>query len=183
MPRTDNGLPWGDHRKVEDFRYLGSDLAADGTVDQAVEARINAAWIKWRESTGILCDQRCSKTLKGKVYRAVVRPAMPYESECWPITMIHKRQLHAAKIRMSRWACRWRRLDKVRNEDVSDHTAAPIKLKLSPADEETSGPPHKKSTGARSASEASTWSPKEEVEGRYQGRPHRSEGYGGICLG
>ncbi|VDO21547.1 unnamed protein product [Haemonchus placei] len=29
--------------KVQDFRYLGSDLAADGSVDQAVKSRINAA--------------------------------------------------------------------------------------------------------------------------------------------
>ncbi|XGW23671.1 hypothetical protein V3C99_005693, partial [Haemonchus contortus] len=70
--------------KVQDFRYLGSDLAADGSVDQAVKSRINAAWMKWRESTGILCDRRCSRTLKGKVYRTVVRPTMLYGSECWP---------------------------------------------------------------------------------------------------
>nr|CDJ82820.1 RNA-directed DNA polymerase (reverse transcriptase) domain containing protein [Haemonchus contortus] len=49
--------------KVQDFRYLGSYLAADGSVYQAVESRINAAWMKWRESTGILCDRRCSRTL------------------------------------------------------------------------------------------------------------------------
>ncbi|XGW16609.1 hypothetical protein V3C99_001789 [Haemonchus contortus] len=52
--------------KVQDFRYLGSDLAADSSVDQTVKSRINAAWTKWRESTGILCDHRCSRTLKGK---------------------------------------------------------------------------------------------------------------------
>ncbi|VDO67408.1 unnamed protein product [Haemonchus placei] len=69
--------------KVQDFRYLGSDPAADGSVDQAVKKwRINAAWTKWRESTGILCDRRCSRTLKGKVYRTVVRPTILYGSEC-----------------------------------------------------------------------------------------------------
>ena len=32
--------------KVQDFRYLGSDLAADGSVDRAAKFRINAAWMK-----------------------------------------------------------------------------------------------------------------------------------------
>ena len=59
------------------------DIAEDGTVDQAVKARINAAWLKWKESAGILCGRRCSRALKGKVYRSVIRPAMLYGSECW----------------------------------------------------------------------------------------------------
>uniref|UniRef100_A0A183GIP1 Reverse transcriptase domain-containing protein n=1 Tax=Heligmosomoides polygyrus TaxID=6339 RepID=A0A183GIP1_HELPZ len=54
--------------KVEEFLYLGSDLSEEGSVDQAVRGQINAAWLKWRESTGILCDRRCSKTLKGNLY-------------------------------------------------------------------------------------------------------------------
>ncbi|VDP49141.1 unnamed protein product [Heligmosomoides polygyrus] len=38
--------------KVEQFRYLGSDLSEEGSVDQAVKGRISAAWLKWRECTG-----------------------------------------------------------------------------------------------------------------------------------
>ncbi|VDO53507.1 unnamed protein product [Haemonchus placei] len=37
--------------KVQVFRYLGSNLAADGSMDQAVKSRVNVAWMKWREST------------------------------------------------------------------------------------------------------------------------------------
>uniref|UniRef100_A0A7I4Y158 Endonuclease-reverse transcriptase HmRTE-e01 n=1 Tax=Haemonchus contortus TaxID=6289 RepID=A0A7I4Y158_HAECO len=36
-----------------------------------------------KEPTGILCDRRCLRTLKGKVYRTVVRPTMLNGSECW----------------------------------------------------------------------------------------------------
>ncbi|VDO23926.1 unnamed protein product [Haemonchus placei] len=91
--------------KFQDFRYLWSDLAANGSVGQAVKSRLNAAWMNWRESTGILCDRRCSRTLKGKAYRTVVGSTMLYGSECWPM-------------RMLRWACGWTRVDRVRNEDV-----------------------------------------------------------------
>ncbi|VDP44248.1 unnamed protein product [Heligmosomoides polygyrus] len=32
--------------KVEQFRYIGSDLSEEGSVDQAVKGRISAAWLK-----------------------------------------------------------------------------------------------------------------------------------------
>ena len=67
--------------------------------------RINAAWMKWREFTDILCDRRCLRTLKGKVYRAVVRPTLFYGSECWTMCKNHERQLHSAEMKMLRWAC------------------------------------------------------------------------------
>uniref|UniRef100_A0A7I4YGQ6 Transposase n=1 Tax=Haemonchus contortus TaxID=6289 RepID=A0A7I4YGQ6_HAECO len=50
--------------KIQIFGYLGSDLVVNGSVDQAGKARMNAAWMKWREFSGILCDRRCSRTLK-----------------------------------------------------------------------------------------------------------------------
>ena len=106
-------------------------MGAICSVDQAVKGRINAAWMKWRESTGILCDRRCSRALKGKVYRTVVRPAMLYGSECWPLNKNHERQLHSAEMRMLRWACGWTRLDRVRNEDVrAVMQTAPVQLKV-----------------------------------------------------
>ncbi|VDO33830.1 unnamed protein product [Haemonchus placei] len=72
--QNDTGLP-----------IPGSDLVADGSVDQAVKARRKAAWMNWRESSCTLCDRRCSKTIKGKVYRTVLKLTMLYGSECWPV--------------------------------------------------------------------------------------------------
>ncbi|EYC43100.1 hypothetical protein Y032_0503g2638 [Ancylostoma ceylanicum] len=117
--------------QTEEFQYLGSVLSADGTVDAAVRGRIACAWLKWRESTGILCDRRCSRVLKGKIYRTVVRPAMMYGSECWPVTKAHERMLNTAEMRMLRWACGLTRRDKVRNENIRAlMQTAPIQQKL-----------------------------------------------------
>ncbi|EYB90549.1 hypothetical protein Y032_0219g2491 [Ancylostoma ceylanicum] len=71
-------------RQVNTFRYPRGALSEGGSVDMAAQERIKSAWNKWRESTGILCDKRCSNALKGKVHRTVVRPALIYGSECWP---------------------------------------------------------------------------------------------------
>ncbi|KIH46881.1 hypothetical protein ANCDUO_23063, partial [Ancylostoma duodenale] len=112
-------------------KYLGSVLSAAGTVDAEVRGRIACAWLKWRESTGILCDRRCSRVLKGKIYRTVVRPAMMYGGECWPLSKTHERMLNTAEMRMLRWACGLTRYDKVRNEDIRTMLqTAPIQLKM-----------------------------------------------------
>ena len=47
--------------------------------------RIKCGWTKWREASGILCDKRIPIRLKGKFYKAVVRPAMMYGTECWAV--------------------------------------------------------------------------------------------------
>ncbi|KIH64539.1 hypothetical protein ANCDUO_05151 [Ancylostoma duodenale] len=107
-----------DHILAKEFQYLDSVLSADGTVDAAVRGRIACAWLKWRESTGILCDRRCSRVLKGKIYRTVLRPAMMYGGECWPLSKTHERMLNTAEMRMLRWACGLMRCDKVHNEDI-----------------------------------------------------------------
>ena len=56
------------------FRYLGSTIQHDGCVDVAVRTRVSAAWIRWKEVTGVLCDKKMPVGLKSKIYRTVVRP-------------------------------------------------------------------------------------------------------------
>ncbi|GJV91301.1 hypothetical protein Tco_1539114 [Tanacetum coccineum] len=38
------------------------------------------------ENPRVICDRNVPLKLKGKFYRAAIRPAMLYGSECWPIT-------------------------------------------------------------------------------------------------
>ncbi|VDP56068.1 unnamed protein product [Heligmosomoides polygyrus] len=117
--------------KVKQFRCLGSDLSEEGSVDQAVKGRISAAWLKWRECTEILCDRRCSRELKGKLFRTGVRPALLYGCECWALGRAQERKLHAAEMRMLRWACGWTPRDGVRNVDARAVVKiAPIQLKM-----------------------------------------------------
>src|SRR5512141_2443813 len=56
----------------------------DGGIDEDVNHRIKAGWMKWRQASGILCDKRVPQKLKGKFYRTAVRPAMLYGAKCWP---------------------------------------------------------------------------------------------------
>ena len=113
------------------FRYLGSMLQEDGGIDEDVNHRIKAGWMKWRQASGILCDKRVPQKLKGKFYRTAVRPAMLYGAECWPTKRRHVQQLGVAEMRMLRWMCGHTRKDRVRNDDIRDRVGvAPIEEKL-----------------------------------------------------
>ena len=88
-------------------------------------------WLKWKSSSGVLYDKRVPLGLKGKVYRMVVRPAVLYGSECWPLKKTQAQRLMVAEMRMIRWMCGFTRLDRIRNEVIrSLAEVAPIEEKL-----------------------------------------------------
>ena len=63
------------------FAYLGDMLNDAGGVEQAVAARVRAAWMKFRDLGGILCTRGVSLRIKGVVYKACVRSVLTYGAE------------------------------------------------------------------------------------------------------
>ena len=63
---------------VYEFAYLGDMLNDKGGVEQAVAARVRAAWMKFRELGGILCTRGASLRMKGLAYKACVRSVLTY---------------------------------------------------------------------------------------------------------
>ncbi|XP_056112726.1 uncharacterized protein LOC130089448 [Rhinichthys klamathensis goyatoka] len=102
-------------KKVEQFKYLGSTLSANGDSLPDTRAGVNTAWMKWRQVTGVLCDRRMPSHLKAKVYKTVLRPVALYGAECWPATTKHEQALHTMEMRMLRWTLGLTRLDHVMN--------------------------------------------------------------------
>jgi len=68
----------------------------------------------------VLCDKKVPLGLKYKVYRMVVRQAVPYGSECWPLKKTQIHRLMVAEMRMVRWMCGFTRMDRVRNGVIRD---------------------------------------------------------------
>ncbi|KAK3531893.1 hypothetical protein QTP70_034402 [Hemibagrus guttatus] len=68
-------------KKVQEFKYLGSTVQSNGECGKEVKKRVQAGWNGWRKVSGVLCDQKISARIKGKVYRTVVRPAILYGLE------------------------------------------------------------------------------------------------------
>ena len=69
-----------------------------------------------KNASGVLCDRRIPLRLKGIVYCMVVRPALLYGVECWPIKKLHVQRMRVAEMRMICWICDHMRLDNIRNE-------------------------------------------------------------------
>jgi len=69
--------------------------------------------------------------LKGRVYRTVVRPAVMYGSECWPLKKTQAQRLMVVEMRMIKWMCGYSRLDRIRNEVIRDFVkVVPIEDKM-----------------------------------------------------
>ena len=101
--------------KVDKFKYLGSIIQQNGDIDEDINQRIKVGWQKWKYTSGVLCDKRVPLGLKGKVYRMVVRPAVLYGSECWPLKKTQVQRLAVTEMRMMRWMCGSTRVDRIRN--------------------------------------------------------------------
>ena len=65
------------------FAYLDNMLNDTGGVEQAVAARVRAAWMKFRELGEILCMQETSLRMKGVVYKACVHSMFTYGQQLW----------------------------------------------------------------------------------------------------
>ncbi|KAK6737186.1 hypothetical protein RB195_019713 [Necator americanus] len=123
-PRIEDGsirVDGTELNKVNCFKYLGSKVTSTGDIDQEGRARVNAAWMKWKMATGVLCDKKVPVRLKSKIYRTVVRPVALYGCECWPTTKALERVLHVMEMRMLRWT-----IGVTLKEKVSNHTVRSI---------------------------------------------------------
>ncbi|KAH0462810.1 hypothetical protein IEQ34_010385 [Dendrobium chrysotoxum] len=113
------------------FRYLGSIVQSDGEIDGDVISRIQVGWLKWRNASGLLCDRKVPLKLKGKFYKMVVRPAMLYSAECWPLKEKHNTKLCVAEMRMLRWMSGFTLRDRIRNEHIREKVGvAPVEDKI-----------------------------------------------------
>jgi hypothetical protein len=75
--------------------------------------------VKWRQTSGILCDKVPNK-LKDKLYMTVIRPAMIYSAECWATKRQHIQKMSVAEMLMLCWICSHIRRDRIRNDDIRD---------------------------------------------------------------
>ncbi|KAK3551090.1 hypothetical protein QTP70_012176 [Hemibagrus guttatus] len=105
-------------KKVQEFKYLGSTVQSNGECGKEVNKRVQAGWNGWRKVSGVLCDQKISARIKGKVYRTVVRAAMLYGLETVSLRKRQVSELEVAELKMLRFSLGVTRLDRIRNEYI-----------------------------------------------------------------
>ncbi len=87
---------------TDSFKYLGSIISSDGSIDEGNDQRIKVGWMKWKQLSSVLCDRKVPVKTKGKVYKTAVRPAILYGSECWAPNKKTLTKLHTTEMKMLR---------------------------------------------------------------------------------
>uniref|UniRef100_A0A087XJI6 Uncharacterized protein n=1 Tax=Poecilia formosa TaxID=48698 RepID=A0A087XJI6_POEFO len=117
-PSGDMRLQGTKIKKVKDFKYLGSTVQNNGECGKEVKKHVQAGWTGWRKVSGVMCDKTVSARMKGKVYKTVVRPAMPFGVETVAMTKRQEAELEVAEMKMLRFSLGVTRMDKIRNEYI-----------------------------------------------------------------
>ena len=85
------------------FKYLGTTIDQEGGCGMEISKRIEKAWNRWRELTGVLCDKKIPTKLKVLLYKTAIRPTLMYGNELWPLTHRQEERLSATEMRMLRY--------------------------------------------------------------------------------
>ena len=103
---------------VEHFKYLGSTISCDGSLDREIDTRINKA----NQALGSLRNQVLSKhnihqSTKLKVYNAVVLPSLLYGCDTWTLYRRHIKKLELFHMRApcSILGIRWQDITNLRS--------------------------------------------------------------------
>ena len=68
--------------------------------------------------SGVICDRRVPASVKGKVYKVAVRPAMLYGLETVALMKRQEAEMEVAELKMLRLSLGVTRMDKIRNEYI-----------------------------------------------------------------
>ena len=107
-----------DIERVKEYIYLGDAIEESGSVADAVELRIKAAWNKFKELSGMLCRKGLSFRRKGILYKSCVRSVLLYGAQSWPLRESEKNMLVVCQNRMLRMMSGVTLMDKVRSEKL-----------------------------------------------------------------
>ena len=105
-------------RQVNKFKYLGVTISEEGDSEEAVRARVSAAWGKWRDLSGVISDKKMPRKLKIKLYMTVIRPVLLYGAECWTVRKKEEQILEKTEMRMLRRIKVVTLTDKVKSVDI-----------------------------------------------------------------
>ena len=99
------------------YAFWYSTICKDGAIEEDVEHRIKAGWLKWRLASGVHCDRHIATRLNRKFYKTTIKPTMTYGAKCWPIKKQHMHKMSVVKMRMLRKT----RKDRIINQRFREH--------------------------------------------------------------
>ena len=110
-----NGEP---SEEVDCFKYLGSQVAADGGCDRDVVHRMYEVYIAWGAQKSVLSTRGLGIKAKKCLYKGVIVPTALYGAEAWGMRSAERRKVNVLEMKCLRNLVGVSRMDSVRNEEV-----------------------------------------------------------------
>ena len=100
------------------FKYLGSQVAADGGCARDVAHRMNDRHSAWGTLKSVLSNRGVGIKAKNCLYEGVIVPTALYGAEAWGIRSAERRQVNVLEMTCFISLVGVSRMGRVRNEDV-----------------------------------------------------------------
>ena len=108
--------------EVDQFKYLGSVIAANGGVEVDVSHRVSEGCKVLGAVNGVIKNRGLGMNVKRVLYEKVIVPTVTYGSELWGMKERERQKLNVFEMRCLRSMCGVSRLDRLRNEIVRERT-------------------------------------------------------------
>ena len=104
--------------EVDQFKYLGSVIAANGGVEADVRHRVNEGCKVLGALKGVMKNRGMGMNVKKVLYEKVVVPTVMYGSESWDMKVTERQKLNVFEMKCLRSMIGVSRLNRGRNEVV-----------------------------------------------------------------
>ena len=104
--------------EVDCFKYLGSQVAADGGCEMDVVHRMNDGCRAWGVLKSVLSNRGLGIKAKKCPYEGVIAPTALYGAEAWGMRSAERRKVNVLEMKCLRSLFGMSRMDRVRNEEV-----------------------------------------------------------------
>ena len=100
------------------FKYLGSQVAADGGCETDVVHRTNEGYRAWGALKSVLSNRGLGIKAKKCLYEGVIVPTALYGAKAWGMRSAERRKVNVLEMKCLRSLVGVSRMDRVRNEKV-----------------------------------------------------------------
>ena len=114
--------------EVDQFKYLGSVVAANGRIEADVCHRVKEGCKTLGAMKRVMKCRGLGMNVKKVLYEKVIVPTVTYGSECWGMKVSERQKLNVFEMRCLRSMAGVSRIDRVRNEVVRQRTGVGIEL-------------------------------------------------------
>ena len=114
--------------EVDQFKYLGSIISANGGVEADVSHRVNEGCKVLGAVNGVIKNRGLGMDVKRALYEKVIVPTVTYGSELWGMKERERQKLNVFEMRCLRSMCGVSRWDRLRNEEVRERTGVTMEL-------------------------------------------------------